>query len=85
MPLLNHNESKNNNKKCLLFLQNNLICFLDVLCMRNHVHLLMKAVEEDLDTIFRRIGTSYVFWNNWRGSLFKDWDKNLMKKDGSGL
>lgn len=44
--------------------------------MNNHVHLLIKEGYEELGTIFRRIGASYVYWYNWkynrRGHLFQD-------------
>ena len=44
--------------------------------MGNHVHLLMKAQDEDLDQIFKRIGARYVYWYNWKyrrvGHLFQD-------------
>jgi REP element-mobilizing transposase RayT len=44
--------------------------------MSNHVHLLMKEGNVDLGTVFKRIGSSYVYWHNWkynrRGHLFQD-------------
>lgn len=44
--------------------------------MNNHVHLLMKEGKEPLSIIFRRIGSSYVFWYNKKyyrvGHLFQD-------------
>ncbi len=44
--------------------------------MDNHLHLLLKVEEEDLDLIFKRIAGSYVYWYNWkyyrRGHLFQD-------------
>ncbi len=44
--------------------------------MSNHIHLLMKEETESLSTAFRRIGTSYVYWYNWKygriGHLFQD-------------
>lgn len=44
--------------------------------MGNHVHLLMKEEQEDLSTIMRRIGASYVYWYNMKyercGHLFQD-------------
>ena len=44
--------------------------------MGNHVHILMKAEAEPLETIFRRIGSSYVYWYNMKyqrtGHLFQD-------------
>ncbi|SHJ57504.1 REP-associated tyrosine transposase [Paramaledivibacter caminithermalis] len=44
--------------------------------MSNHIHLLIKEGEEDLGTIFRRIGATYVYWYNWKynrhGHLFQD-------------
>ena len=29
--------------------------------MGNHVHILIKAADESLETIFRRVGSSYVY------------------------
>jgi REP element-mobilizing transposase RayT len=44
--------------------------------MSNHIHLLIKEGEEDLGTVFRRVGATYVYWYNWkynrRGHLFQD-------------
>ena len=44
--------------------------------MGNHLHLLLKTVNEDLDLIFKRIGARYVYWYNWKyrrsGHLFHD-------------
>jgi len=44
--------------------------------MGNHIHLLMKEENEKLDQIFKRIGTRYVYWYNWKykrsGHLFQD-------------
>jgi len=44
--------------------------------MSNHIHLLIKEGEEDLGTVFRRVGAAYVYWYNWkysrRGHLFQD-------------
>ena len=44
--------------------------------MANHVHLLMKEGSDPLGIIFRRIGSSYVFWYNRKhnrlGHLFQD-------------
>jgi len=44
--------------------------------MGNHLHLLLKTVNEDLDLIFKRIGARYVYWYNWKymrsGHLFQD-------------
>lgn len=44
--------------------------------MPNHVHLLIEPAEEPLDVIFRRIGTRYAVWFNWKyqrtGHLFQD-------------
>jgi putative transposase len=55
--------------------------------MSNHIHLLLKEVTEDLGTIFRRIGPSYVYWYNWkysrRGHLFQDRYKSEVVEDDS--
>lgn len=44
--------------------------------MGNHVHLLLKTTDEPLETIFRRIGASFVYWYNLKyqrsGHLFQD-------------
>lgn len=44
--------------------------------MGNHVHLLLRADGEPLETIFRRIGSAYVYWYNTKyervGHLFQD-------------
>ncbi len=44
--------------------------------MGNHIHLLIKPGKEPLEMIFKRIGSRYVYWYNWkynrRGHLFQD-------------
>jgi len=44
--------------------------------MGNHFHLLLKEGQEPLATTIKRIGTSYVFYYNWKynrkGHLFQD-------------
>jgi REP element-mobilizing transposase RayT len=44
--------------------------------MGNHLHLLLKEEKEDLDIIFKRIGSRYVYWYNNKyqrtGHLFQD-------------
>ena len=44
--------------------------------MGNHVHLLIEEGRESLETVFRRIGASYVYYYNWKyelhGHLFQD-------------
>ncbi|WP_423408322.1 REP-associated tyrosine transposase [Heyndrickxia sp. MSNUG] len=44
--------------------------------MNNHVHLLVREVNEDLSTTMKRIGVSYVSYYNWKyqttGHLFQD-------------
>ncbi len=44
--------------------------------MSNHIHILMKEGEEELGKVFRRIGSSYVYWYNCKykrsGHLFQD-------------
>lgn len=44
--------------------------------MSNHVHLLLKAGKEPLETIIRRIAGSFVYWYNSKyeriGNLFQD-------------
>ncbi|MFA9560652.1 transposase [Evansella sp. AB-rgal1] len=44
--------------------------------MDNHVHLLLKEIEEPLATIIKRISSSYVYWYNRKyrrcGHLFQD-------------
>ncbi|MDD4768073.1 MAG: transposase [Desulfotomaculaceae bacterium] len=44
--------------------------------MGNHIHLLLHELNEEMGTIMRRIGASYVYWYNWKykrcGHLFQD-------------
>jgi len=44
--------------------------------MGNHIHLLLMTGKESLEKIFKRIGSSYVYWYNWKygraGHLFQD-------------
>lgn len=44
--------------------------------MGNHIHLLIKPETEPLEQIFKRIGSRYVYWYNWKyyrtGHLFQD-------------
>lgn len=44
--------------------------------MGNHLHLLIQEGPEPLELIFKRIGTRYVYWYNWKyqrtGHLFQD-------------
>ena len=44
--------------------------------MGNHAHLLLKTVDEDLEHVFKRIGTRYAYWHNVKdkrsGHLFQD-------------
>lgn len=44
--------------------------------MGNHIHLLIKPEIEPLAQIFKRIGSRYVYWYNWKyyrtGHLFQD-------------
>lgn len=44
--------------------------------MGNHIHLLIKPEKETLELIFKRIGSRYVYWYNWKyhrtGHLFQD-------------
>ncbi len=44
--------------------------------MSNHIHLLIEPKDEPLDSVFRRIGTSYAMWYNRKykrtGHLFQD-------------
>lgn len=44
--------------------------------MGNHIHLLIKSEIEPLAQIFKRIGSRYVYWYNWKyyrtGHLFQD-------------
>lgn len=53
--------------------------------MSNHVHLLIKEGNEDLGTVFKRVGSSYVYWYNWkynrRGHLFQDRFKSEAVED----
>lgn len=53
--------------------------------MGNHVHLLIKEMKEPLEQIFKRLGSRYVYWYNWRhkrcGHLFQDRFKSEPIKD----
>ncbi len=44
--------------------------------MSNHIHLIIKEEQEDIDLIIKRIAGSYVYWYNWKyyrkGHLFQD-------------
>ncbi len=44
--------------------------------MPNHIHLLMKEGRDPVNTVFRRLGTSFVYWYNLKyertGHLFQD-------------
>ena len=44
--------------------------------MGNHIHLLIKVLEEPLEQIFKRIGGKFVYWYNIKyqrvGHLFQD-------------
>lgn len=44
--------------------------------MGNHIHILVKPEKESLEQIFKRIGSRYVYWYNWKyhrtGHLFQD-------------
>lgn len=44
--------------------------------MGNHVHLLLREGKEPLEIIFKRIGSTYVYYYNWKyqlhGHLFQD-------------
>lgn len=55
--------------------------------MSNHIHLLLKEGHEDLGITFRRFGTSFVSWYNWKhhriGHLFQDRFKSETVEDDS--
>ncbi|MGV8145864.1 MAG: transposase [Alkaliphilus sp.] len=38
----------------------------DYCLMGNHIHLLIKEVDEEFGISMRRIGASYVYWYNWK-------------------
>ena len=44
--------------------------------MSNHVHILLKIEKEELEQVFKRIGSRYVYWYNTKyrrsGHLFQD-------------
>lgn len=44
--------------------------------MENHIHLLLRVEKEPLETVFRRIGSRFVYWYNIKyerhGHLFQD-------------
>lgn len=53
--------------------------------MPNHIHLLMKEGRESVSTVFRRLGTSFVYWYNLKygrtGHLFQDRFKSESVED----
>lgn len=53
--------------------------------MSNHIHLLLKQGQEDLSTVFKRIGAKYVYWYNRKynrqGHLFQDRFKSEVVQD----
>ena len=53
--------------------------------MPNHIHILIKEGKEALSTVFRRIGTSFVYWYNLKyersGHLFQDRYKSEAVED----
>lgn len=55
--------------------------------MSNHIHMLIKVEQEDLDLLMKRIEGSYVYWYNWkyyrRGHLFQDRFKSEPVEDDS--
>ncbi len=55
--------------------------------MGNHIHLLLKPEKEELEQIFKRIGSRYVYWYNWKyhrtGHLFQDRYKSEPVEDES--
>ena len=55
--------------------------------MSNHIHMLVKVEQEDLDLLMKRIEGSYVYWYNWkyyrRGHLFQDRFKSEPVEDDS--
>jgi len=57
--------------------------------MSNHVHLLVREVEESVSGIMKRIGTSYVYWYNNKyervGHLFQDRFKSENIEDDAYL
>ncbi len=57
--------------------------------MGNHIHLLIKCEKEPLEQIFRRIGSTFVYWYNVKyqrvGHLFQDRFKSEPINDESYL
>ncbi|ABR46973.1 protein of unknown function DUF1568 [Alkaliphilus metalliredigens QYMF] len=57
--------------------------------MNNHVHLLIQEKEAELSKIFKKIGTSYVHYFNWKyernGHLFQDRYKSEVVETDSYL
>ncbi|MCR5784355.1 MAG: transposase [Eubacterium sp.] len=57
--------------------------------MPNHIHLLIKEGDEDLGKVFRRVGSSFVYWYNLKynriGHLFQDRFKSEVVEDDSYL
>ena len=55
--------------------------------MGNHIHMLIKPEKEPLELVFKRIGSRYVYWYNWKyrrtGHLFQDRYKSEPINDDS--
>ena len=55
--------------------------------MSNHIHLLLKIGNENLDVVLKRVAGSYVYWYNWKykrhGHLFQDRFKSEPVDDDS--
>ena len=55
--------------------------------MVNHIHMLIKPEKEPLELVFKRIGSRYVYWYNWKyrrtGHLFQDRYKSEPINDDS--
>ncbi len=55
--------------------------------MGNHVHLLIKDVKNELDTIIKKLAGSYAYYFNWKyersGHLFQDRFKSEVVNDDS--
>lgn len=55
--------------------------------MSNHIHILLKVGNEELDLIMKRIAGSYAYWYNWKyyrkGHLFQDRYKSEPIEDDS--
>lgn len=93
---INHQQifmDREDNKKFLLTIrQYKPVCSYKILAyclMGNHIHILLREGTEPLEQVFKRIGSSFVYWYNARyqrtGHLFQDRFKSEPVEDDAYL